>query len=188
MDEQENVPNSPNQVTHNVEAAMEKEKVKEAYNVKAATVVGVIHIICGIIALGADIRGMSSALSSFPGFGIGSSVFFFVSGGLAIGGARCGNKCLLVATMVMGIISVLAAGFLLFVSLPVLFFFCMDADQACQRALNPYWVLVAVGAIMLVLAIASASLTCRPLCCSSTNGASISYNTNQASPTDPNQI
>ena len=188
MDAQENAPNSPNQVTHNVEAAMEKEKVKEAYNVKAVTVVGVIHIICGIIALGADIRGMSSALSSFPGFGIGSSVFFFVSGGLAIGGARCGNKRLLVATMVMGIISFLAAGFLLIVSLPVLFFFCMDADQACQRALNPYWVLVAVGAIMLVLAIASASLTCRPLCCSSTNGAHISYNTNQASPTDPNQI
>ena len=78
--------------------------------------------------------------------GIGTSVFFFVSGGLAFGGARCGNKCLLVATMVMGIISVLAAGFVLFVSLSVLLFFCMDADQACQRALNPYWVLVAVGA------------------------------------------
>ena len=149
MDEQENVPNSPNQVTHNVEAAMEKEKVKEANNVKAATVVGVIHIICGIIALGADIGGMSSAMSSryfAGGLGIGSSVFFFVSGGLALGGARCGNKCMLVATMVMGIISALAAGFLLIVSLPVLFFFCMDADQACQRALNPYWVLVAVGA------------------------------------------
>ena len=180
MDEQENAPNSPNQVTHNVEAAMEKEKVKEAYNVKAATVVGVIHIICGIIALGADIRGMSSALSSFPGFGIGSSVFFFVSGGLAIGGARSGNKCLLVATMVMCIISVLAAGSLLFMSLLFLLVTCMDAGQDCQSTLDPYWCFVGVGAVMLVLAVASASLTCRPLCCPSTKKATTYYNTNQA--------
>ena len=86
----------------NVEAAKEKGKIKEAYNVKAATVVGVIHIICGIIALGADIWGMRQALSIrygsryVGGLGIGTSVSFFVSGGLAIGGARSGNKCLLV--------------------------------------------------------------------------------------------
>ena len=49
MDGQQNVPNSPNQVTHKVN------------NVKAATVVGAIHVICGIIALGADIWGMNTA-------------------------------------------------------------------------------------------------------------------------------
>merc|ERR1711934_1346525 len=135
MDEQQNVPNSPNQVTHKV-------NIKEAYNVKAATVVGVIHIICGIIALGADIWGMNTALSSryyVAGLGIGASVFFFVSGGLAIGGARSGNKCLLVATMVMCITSVLSAGCLLFMSLLFLLVTCMDAGQGCQSTLDPYW-------------------------------------------------
>ena len=176
MDEQQNVPNSPNQVTHKV-------NIKEAYNVKAATVVGVIHIICGIIALGADIWGMNTALSSryyVAGLGIGASVFFFVSGGLAIGGARSGNKCLLVATMVMCIISVLAAGSLLFMSLLFLLVTCMDAGQGCQSTLDPYWCFVGVGAVMLVLAVASASLTCRPLCCPSTKKATTYYNTNQA--------
>ena len=103
--------------------------MKEAYNVKAATVVGVTHVICGIAALGADIWGMNTALSSryyVGGLGIAASIFFFVSGGLAIGGARSGNKRLLVATMVMGIVSLLAAGALLFESLLFLLLLCMD--------------------------------------------------------------
>ena len=181
----------------NVEAAKEKGKIKEAYNVKAATVVGVIHIICGIIALGADIWGMRQALSIrygsryVGGLGIGTSVSFFVSGGLAIGGARSGNKCLLVATMVMGIISVLAAGFLLVESLLLRFFLCFDLGPSCVEILDPYWVMAGVGAIMLVPAIVSSSLTCRPLCCPPNKKAISSNNTNQTPPTDlvnPNQI
>ena len=57
--EQQNVSNGPNQVTHIVEVAKEKVELKEAYNVKAATVLGIIHIICGIIAFGTGI-GMGS--------------------------------------------------------------------------------------------------------------------------------
>ena len=53
--EQQNVSNGPNQVTHIVEVAKEKVELKEAYNVKAATVLGVIHIIYGIIAFGIGI-------------------------------------------------------------------------------------------------------------------------------------
>ena len=181
--EQPSDPSAPHQVIYIVQAAKEKVNIKEA-DVKAATVVGVFHIICGIIALGADIKGLSSSFY-VGGLGIGASVLFFVSGGLAIGGARSGNKCLLVATMVTGIISLLAAGFLLIVSLLWWALICFDQmpDGSCWRARDTYWWLVAVGAIMLVLAIAPASLTCCPLCCPSTNKTTLSHHNNQAPPT-----
>ena len=41
-----------NQVTVIVEAAKERMKFKKAYNVKAATALGIVHIVCGFIALG----------------------------------------------------------------------------------------------------------------------------------------
>merc|ERR1711974_217532 len=81
----------------------------------AATALGIIHIVCGFIALGSDIAGMVTDNFSFA-TGIWTSILFFVSGGLAIGGARSGNKCLVVATMVMSIISAVSAGILLIMS------------------------------------------------------------------------
>merc|ERR1711936_859804 len=100
MDEQSatNASNTPHQVIYIIQAP------KDRMNIKAATALGVIHIICGLIALGSDIAGMVNEQFAFA-TGIWTSVFFFVSGGLAIGGARSGNKCLVVATMVMAIIS-----------------------------------------------------------------------------------
>ena len=50
------------------------------------------------------------------GAGIWTSVFFVVSGGLSIGGARSGSKCLVVSTMEMSIISAVCAGGLLIAS------------------------------------------------------------------------
>merc|ERR1712241_1489890 len=96
-------------------APKEKVNIKDAYNIKAATALGVIHIICGLIALGSDIAGMVNGNMSFA-TGIWTSVFFFISGGLAIGGAQSGKKCLVVATMVMAIISAVSAGILLIMS------------------------------------------------------------------------
>ena len=45
-----------------IEAAnSEKVNLKDEYNVKVATVLGVIHVICGFIAFGAEIGGMFNA-------------------------------------------------------------------------------------------------------------------------------
>jgi len=183
MDQQSgtNIPAAPHQVIYIIQAPKEKVDIKDAYNIKAATALGVIHIICGLIALGADIAVMVDGHMSFAS-GIWTSVFFFISGGLAIGGARSGNKCLVVATMVMAIISAVSAGILLIMSSISLSVF----NRYSYRYRDYYGLshvsdglLIAMGATMLIVAIASASLTCYPLCCRSTKQGAVHYRPNQ---------
>jgi hypothetical protein len=166
-------------VIYIIQAPKEKVNIKDAYNIKAATALGIIHIICGFIALGSDIGGIVDGHNAL-GTGIWTSVFFFISGGLAIGGARSGNKCLVVATMVMAIISAVSAGILLILSSITL---SVDhyGYQYQYRYGSPvtYGLLIAMGATMLIVAIASASLTCYPLCCRSTKQGAVHYQPNQ---------
>merc|ERR1712110_877436 len=113
--EQPSDPSAPHQVIYIVRAAKEKVNIKDAYNVKVATVLGIIHIIFGLISLGIEITNLVVDNLSVA-TGIWTSVLFFISGGLAIGGAQNGNKCLVVATLVMAIISAVSAGILLILS------------------------------------------------------------------------
>jgi len=181
MDQQSgtNAPTAPHQVIYIIQAPKEKVNIKDAYNIKAATALGVIHIICGFIALGSDIAGMVDDYMSLA-TGIWTSVFFFISGGLAIGGARSGNKCLVVATMVMAIISAISAGILLIMSAIYLNFFGYGSYYR-RYGVSPvsYGLLIAMGATMLIVAIASASLTCYPLCCRSNKQGAVHYQPNQ---------
>ena len=174
-----NAPNAPHQVVYIIQAPKEKVNIKDAYNIKAATALGVIHIICGFISLGSDIAGMVDDYMSLA-TGIWTSVFFFISGGLAIGGARSGNKCLVVATMVMAIISAISAGILLIISAIYLNFFGYGSYYR-SYGVSPvsYGLLIAMGATMLIVAIASASLTCYPLCCRSNKQGAVHYQLNQ---------
>ena len=70
-----------------------KKSVKKNYKYKAATAMGIIHVICGVLAITANINvffvdtGRSFPVGVF-GTGIWSSVFFFISGGLSIGSGR----------------------------------------------------------------------------------------------------
>jgi len=183
MDQQSgtNAPPAPQQVIYIIQAPKEKVNIKDAYNIKAATALGVIHIICGLITLGSDIAGMVDGNMSLA-TGIWTSVFFFISGGLAIGGARSGNKCLVVATMVMAIISAVSAGILFIMSSISLTVF----NHYSYRYRDYYGLshvsdglLIAMGATMLIVAIASASLTCYPLCCRSNKQGAVHYRPNQ---------
>jgi len=185
MDQQSgtNAPPAPHQVIYIIQAPKEKVNIKDAYNIKAATALGVIHIICGLIALGSDISGMVHGNMTLA-TGIWTSVFFFISGGLAIGGARSGSKCLVVATMVMAIISAVSAGILLImssISLSVLnqysYGYRNHYDYGFPNV--SYGLLIAMGAMMLIIAIASASLTCYPLCCRSSKQGAVHYRPNQ---------
>ena len=178
MEQQSEPTNAPHQVIYIIQAPKEKVDIKDAYNLKAATVLGVIHIVCGFIALGSDIAGMVNGDVTAAATGIWTSVFFFVSGGLAIGGARSGNKCLVVATMVMAIISAISAGILLIMAAISLHFIGYYRYRG-ELAPVSYVLLMAMGATMLIIAIASASLTCYPLCCRSTKQAAVHYNPNQ---------
>jgi len=175
MEQQSGEANTPQQVIYIIEAPKEKVNIKDAYNIKAATVLGVIHIVCGFISLGSDIAGWVNGNFYFA-TGIWNSVFFFVCGGLAIGGARSGNKCLVVATMVMAIISSVNAGILLILNTITLHHRYSYRDEMPPVS---YVLLVAMIATMLIIAIASASLTCYPLCCRSTKQGAVQYNPNQ---------
>jgi len=181
MDQQQsetNAPNAPHQVIYIIQAPKEKVDIKDAYNIKAATALGIIHIICGFIALGSDIAGMVTSNFAFA-TGIWTSILFFVSGGLAIGGARSGNKCLVVATMVMSIISAVSAGILLIMSAISLEIFGHYYRYRYGTSPVSYVLLIAMGVTMLAIAIASASLTCYPLCCRSTKQGTVHYKPNQ---------
>merc|ERR1711934_1231248 len=170
--EQPSDPSAPHQVIYIVQAAKEKVNIKDAYNVKAATVLGIIHIIFGLISLGIEITNLVVDNLSVA-TGIWTSVFFF-SGGLAIGGARSGNKCLVVATLVMAIISAVSAGILLILSSILL----VSSYRYSAMTALAFGLLIGTGATMLIIAIASASLTCKPLCCGSSNQGTVHYNPN----------
>jgi len=190
MDQQHsetNAPNAPHQVIYIIQAPKEKVDMKDAYNIKAATALGIIHIICGFIALGSDIAGMVTSNFAFA-TGIWTSILFFVSGGLAIGGARSGNKCLVVATMVMSIISAISAGILLIMSAISLEIFGHHYQYRYRTSPVSYVLLIAMGVTMLVIAIASASLTCYPLCCRSTKQGTVHYNPNQVQQQEPASV
>jgi len=178
MDQQSetNAPSAPHQVIYIAQAPKEKVDIKAAYNIKAATALGIVHIVCGFIALGSDIAGMVTDNFAFA-TGIWTSIFFFVSGGLAIGGARSGSKCLVVATLVMSIISAVSAGILLIMSAISLKIF--GYRYWYEGSPVSYALLIAMGVLMLAIAIASASLTCYPLCCQSTKQGAVHYNPNQ---------
>merc|ERR1711881_618550 len=157
-----------------VQAAKEKVNIKDAYNVKVATVLGIIHIIFGLISLGIEITNLVVDGNGNVATGIWTSVFFFISGGLAIGGARSGNKCLVVATLVMAIISAVSAGILLILSTILL----VSSYRYSTMTALAFGLLIGTGATMLIIAIASASLTCKPLCCGSTSQGTVHYNPN----------
>merc|ERR1712061_477248 len=172
--EQPSDPSAPHQVIYIVQAAKEKVNIKNTYNVKVATVLGIIHIIFGLISLGIEITNLVVDGNGNVATGIWTSVFFFISGGLAIGGARSGNKCLVVATLVMAIISAVSAGILLILSSILL----VSSYRYSFMTPLTFGLLIGTGATMLIIAIASASLTCKPLCCGSSNQGTVRYNPN----------
>ena len=192
MEQQQYEPNAAHQVTNIIQAKPDNEKVnlKDAYNMKAAIALGVIHIICGFIVIGVKIRGI------FPeSVGIWFIAFFFVTGGLAIGGALTGGNeslmgSLMVLTMVIAIIAAIFAGIQLLVC--VLLFGDHDSLDSFYRTIEyrvhankkereiMYGLATAMSATMLIIAIASASLKCKPLCCrSGSRQGTVHYNPNQ---------
>ena len=90
------------------------------------------------------------------------SVFFCVSGGIAIGGAQSGNKCLVVATMLMGIASSLFALLLLLALINGIAYF---SGLFSDKASGFIFLSLIIVLIMVIVPTISASLTFKPLCC-----------------------
>lgn len=97
-----------------IEEPRKETQIKEKHHEIAATVLGVIQIICGIIALGVFIARIviHDNIFSFDN-SILISTLFFVSGMLTLGRLYSGNKWLVMASMLMAAASTLVAAFLL---------------------------------------------------------------------------
>ena len=168
--EQQNIPNT--QFVYLTQAPKEKrdKDLKDAYNVKATRILGVVHIVCGLIAFSSEIQVIENGYHRDVigiGTGIWTSVFFFVSGGLSIRGAQSGSKRLVVSTMVMSILSAVCAGVLLIMSSMGWAINSSNDYQSRRLSVTGYVMLVLMGLTMLIVAITSAALTCKPLCCRS---------------------
>ena len=154
-----------------VEKSSTKVSLEKSYKSRVATIIGAIHILCGIVACFSNI-----ALFIFPtslrlhvgmfGTGIWSSVFFIISGSLSICSGKNTNSCLIISTMVMSIISAISAGILIIFSAIGLahdgcyYYYHCDVHPEVFHGIQ-----LLAGIIELVLAITSASLSCKATCC-----------------------
>ena len=174
----EQLPAAPQpQVIYIVQSNAPRQSVRESYAARTAAVLGGLLILGGLAVLVADIVGIVHGSAPIA-TGIWTSVFFIVSGGLAIGGARSGNKCLVVATLVMTVISAVSAGILLILASIQIggeAYKCSDGgggrysynyggNYGCTGA-AVLGLQIGVSLALLVAAVVLASLTCRPLCC-----------------------
>merc|ERR1712059_156859 len=116
-----------------------KRSMSNTYKTSAAKVLGVIHLLCGVVALG---TGIGIIFIPYSGFvymdtGIWTSVFFFVTGGLSISSAISANSCLVIGTLVMSIFSAICGGILLITSSISLgiesYYFKNQLPAVCQR-------------------------------------------------------
>ena len=185
----------PPNIVYIVQAPPKHRAIGEDYLTKTATVLGLLHIVGGlvnvaILTISVATGNMFSTIAVIP------MVFFLISGGLAIGGARRGNQCLVVATLVMSILSAIAACYTLINASSWLHLIeqidyedfkrygNMSTHKATDQALHI--TLVAVCAIMMVVSITSSALTCRPLCCRrSHDSGTVHYSPTSATNTIP---
>merc|ERR1712055_266287 len=154
-----------------VEKSSTKVSLEKSYKSRAVTIIGAIHILCGIAACFSNIALLlfiSRLHVGVFGTGIWSSVFFIISGSLSICSGKNTNSCLIISTMVMSIISAISAGILIIFSAIGL---AHDGGYLCEYYdcdVHPevfHGIQLLAGIIELVLAITSASLSCKATCC-----------------------
>jgi len=144
-----------------------KRSISDTYKTTAAKVLGVIHLLCGVVALGTGIGNIFNAYSGHAAFhggtGIWTSVFFFVTGGLSIGSGTSANSCLVIGTLVMSIFSAICGGILLIINSISLgvesYYFSYQWSAVCLG------LQIVVGLTQLVLAVVSSALACHATCC-----------------------
>ena len=113
--------------------------ISDDYNDKAGTVLGVVYIILGLVAV--LFSGLVNPIVrsySVPAI-LTLGIFFIISGGLAIAGAKTVNRRQMVATIVLALITTITAGFL---------FLCVHEGEPVFSVL-----LIAMAEVMLLTTI-----------------------------------
>merc|ERR1711915_955474 len=154
-----------------IEKSADTKLFKANYKTRPAIFIGIIHIICGFLALGGNI-GQFFTYTSFHwglfGTGIWSSVFFFISGGLSVCSGKNPNSCLVISTMVMSIFSAISAGILIIFSSFGIAFDYDDYDHKSSVSQSVVCFLhilqLLSGVTELFMSITSSSLACKATC------------------------
>lgn len=156
-----------------------EDRVDSCFSKTATVLLGILNIFCGVITSFLCIFG-GYYTTAFLTLGFLTAISFFVSGGLAIGGAQSGSRSLQVATMVMSIISAV------FVCYPFLFSVSACAPYGCDGVNLPAIIL----GVMLVLPIISASISSYHLkiCCCSPHRRSGKHGGSDTQPNPVNQV
>merc|ERR1711915_829895 len=171
-----------------IEKSSDTKLFKANYKTRPAILIGIMHIICGFLALSGNVGQFFTPTSSHLGLlgtGIWSSMFFFIPGGLSVCSGKNPNICLVISTMVMSIFSGISAGILIiFSSFGIIF----DVDtryhsSSAQGVLCFLHILQLLsGVTELFMSITSSSLACKAFCCSEeVEGSSpytVKYNSN----------
>jgi len=155
-----------------IEKSADTKFSKANYNTRSAILIGIIHIICGFLALSGNV-GLFFTSTRFHyglfGTGIWSSVFFFISGGLSVCSGKNPNSCLVISTMVMSIFSAISAGILIIFSS---FGIAFDVDDYYHKSSASQGVVCFLhilqllsGVTELFMSITSSSLACKATCC-----------------------
>merc|ERR1711915_142301 len=155
-----------------IEKTSDAKLLKVNYKTRSAVLIGIIHIICGFLALSGNIGQLFTPTSSHLGLlgtGIWSSMFFFISGGLSVCSGKNPNSCLVISTMVMSIFSAISASILIIFSS---FGIAFDADYYYHKSSasqSVVWFLhilqLLSGVTELFMSITSSSLACKATCC-----------------------
>jgi len=106
---QESVTIALHQVVQITEEPEEKARIKNNCYVKAATLLGVIQMVCGIVALVVLYNDNAFLFSN----GIWAFTLFFFTGVLTISEAHSMNRWLMLASMILAINTAVSAAFLL---------------------------------------------------------------------------
>ena len=149
-----------------VEKSSTKASLEKSYDSRDATIIGVIHILCGIAASFSTLLLLSPEghVGGFVLPGIWCSVFFIISGSLSICSGKNTTSCLIISTMVMSIFSAISAGVLIIFSTIVLLL--KHAMKSRHYEVEVYlYIQLLAGIIELVVAITSAILSCMATCC-----------------------
>ena len=145
------------------------KSTQESFKSKAAKVLGILHIICGLIPIGSSFVLIFKRKFTILESGIWSSVFFFISGSLSINSATHTNLCLVITTLFMSFFSVISAGSLIILSTVELVCskrpYCYHSIR-CAASIDTLNVLqIFVGSTEMILAIISSILSCKDTCC-----------------------
>jgi hypothetical protein len=137
-----------------------------SYNYNAATVIGILHILCGVVAFGTAIGLVfSNFVFGILVFVMSSSIIFCITGGLIIGSVRNTSSCLVISTLVMSVISAISAGIVvIFSGLSIVLGECNNpfydyCNYTAFITLNGLQLMTGITEI--ILAITSSALSCR---------------------------